>query len=161
MIYLHLFLISCLVFPATDIPPLNKKVLEYLQQVIGHQVGSGECWDLAAAALDYSGAHLDRSSQESIYVFGRAYDPMGEVAYPGDIMQFKGVKLEYEKDNMIVLESMPHHTAIIYEVLGDRHFRIAHQNTRFSGRKVGVSTLHLDHVQSGTILFYRPVSGPQ
>lgn len=138
------------------IPNLNKKVVEYVDLVIGKKVDRGECWDLAAAALDHAGAYLDRSSQKTIYIFGKTLNPKKDTIYPGDIIQIENVKLEYTSGNMIYTETMSHHTAIIYEVIDKDHFRIAHQNTSFSGKKVGISELNMEHIEKGKVIFYRP-----
>lgn len=137
-------------------PETNKKVVEYVDAVIGHKVGRGECWDLASAALDHAGAYLDRSNQLNIYVFGKKLNPDKDKIYPGDILQFENVKMEYTVGDMIYTETMTHHTAIIYEMLKNNTYRIAHQNTNFSGRKVGLSELKMESITSGTITFYRP-----
>ncbi len=142
----------------SGIPKLNKKMVEYIDKVIGRQVDRGECWDLAAAALDYSGAYLDRTDEKNIYKFGKAINPLKEDVFPGDIIQFENVTLQYETSNAVYTENMPHHTAIVYKVMGPGHFQIAHQNTSFSGRKVGLSELNLSDVNKGKLIFYRPVA---
>ena len=152
-IYLIIFLFSW----NTDIPILNAKVIEYVDSVIGKKVNRGECWDLAAAALDHAGAYLDRSSQKSIYIFGRELNPKKDEIFEGDIIQLENVKLEYEHDNAIYTENMIHHTAIIYKVLDESTYKIAHQNTSFSGKRVGISKLNIKHIKKGKITFYRPV----
>jgi hypothetical protein len=145
-----------LLFISDEIPSLNLKVVKYVESVIGEKVGRGECWDLASGALDYAGAFLDKSSEKSIYVFGKKLNPETDEIFPGDILQIENVKMEYTKDNTIYTENMTHHTAIIFGVIKKGHYRIAHQNTSFSGRKVGISELNLDHVKKGKIIFYRP-----
>lgn len=140
----------------SSIPNLNSKVIEYVDSVIGKQVDRGECWDLAAAALDHAGAYLDRSNYKNINVFGKVLNPKKDTIYPGDIIQIENAKLVYSKENGIYTETMPHHTAIVYEVIEKNHFKIAHQNTSFSGRKVGISELNMDHLKKGKITFYRP-----
>lgn len=137
-------------------PNLNARIIEYVNTVIGKQVARGECWDLAAASLDYAGAYLDRSSQKSIYVFGKVINPKKDKIFPGDIVQIENVKIEYSKGNMIYTENMIHHTAIIYEVLDVDIYNIAHQNTSFSGKKVGISELNLRNIKKGELTFYRP-----
>lgn len=159
----HLFIttvILCVFTSLTssnNIPQLNQKVKEYIGTVIGKKVDRGECWDLAAAALDYAGAYLDRSSEKNLYVFGDRINYKKDQIYPGDIIQFENVELEYKKDYTIYTENMPHHTAIIYEVLGEGHYKIAHQNTSFSGKKVGISELKMSNVKKGEMIFYRPI----
>lgn len=151
-----LSLLIALFLTNPGIPDLNNKVVRYVDSVMGKQVDRGECWDLAAAALDYAGAYLDRSSQKSIYVFGKKINPSMEDIFPGDIIQIENVQLEYSDEDMIYTENMSHHTAVIYEVLSKGHFKIAHQNTSFSGRKVGISELNMETVKKGKIIFYRP-----
>ncbi|MCG8307952.1 MAG: hypothetical protein MI975_11220 [Cytophagales bacterium] len=151
---LLLFISLNLLTPA--VPAINKKVIEYVNTVIGKKVARGECWDLAAAALEYAGAYLDRSNQKNIYVFGKELNPNQDNIYPGDIIQIEDVKMEYTKGNMIYTETMRHHTAIIYEIVEKNVFKIAHQNTSFSGKKVGISNFDLNTVQQGTVIFYRP-----
>lgn len=145
-----------LLINSNTVPGINKKVVEYVDTVIGKKVDRGECWDLAAAALDYAGAYLDRSSKSSIYIFGKVIDPKKESVYPGDIIQIENMKLEYSKGNMVFTETMTHHTAIIYSVEGNNIYKIAHQNTSFSGKKVGISELNMINVKKGNIIFYRP-----
>ena len=152
-------IIPLIVFAITataDIPDTNAKILEFVNTVVGKQVGRGECWDLAAAALDYSGAYLDRTNQKNIYIFGKEYNPKKDKVYPGDIIQIENLKIEYTKENMIITESMTHHTAIIYEVVDTDLYKIAHQNNNFSGRKVGISELRMNDIKKGTVTFYRP-----
>ena len=55
-------------------------------------------------------------------------------------------------------ESMEHHTAIIYQVNGTGDYTLAHQNTAFTGQKVGTSHLNLKDVITGTFQIYRPVN---
>lgn len=154
---MKLIIISLVLFlNSNTVPGINKKVVEYVDTVIGKKVDRGECWDLAAAALDYAGAYLDRSSKSSIYIFGKVIDPKKESVYPGDIIQIENMKLEYSKGNMVFTETMTHHTAIIYSVEGNDIYKIAHQNTSFSGKKVGISELNMSNVKKGNIIFYRP-----
>ncbi len=151
-----LFLFILFISYDKSIPILNQNVIEYVDTVIGKKVMRGECWDLAAAALDHAGAYLDRRSQKSIYVFGKKLNPKSDEIFPGDIIQIENVKLKYIKDDGIYTETMTHHTAIIYKVLGTGQFKIAHQNTSFSGKKVGISDFNMEYIEKGRIIFYRP-----
>ena len=76
---------------------------------------------------------------------------------PGDIIQFKNVKIRYQITNTTYTEFMKQHTAIVYKIKRKNVFTIAHQNTEFSGRKVGLSDLNLAHVVKGDVKIYRPV----
>ena len=143
--------------PINDIPPLNKKIIEYVNQVIGTQVGRGECWDLAAESLAYSGAYFDRSTKKSILIYGRKINPNKNEIFPGDIIQFEKVTIKYSINNITYTNQMPHHTAIVYKVNSKGDYDIAHQNTSFSSRKVGISKLKLMHIENGECKFYRPL----
>jgi hypothetical protein len=133
-------------------PPLNKEIVTYVRSVIGKQVDRGECWDLANQALIRSKAKWD-----GLYQYGNKVDPKKDQIYPGDIIQFENVQVKYKIDNSIYTETMDHHTAIVYKVLDKGKYEIAHQNTGFSGRTVGVSTLDLSQVTKGKLKFYRPM----
>ena len=115
------------------------------------KVGRGECWDLAAEALDHAGASWDHK-----YAFGTVVNPEKEVVFPGDIVQFENVLTRDKSGNVAREEKMPKHTAIIYRVIDKGVYDIAHQNTDITGRKVGLSRFVLDHVVRGTVTVYRP-----
>ncbi len=140
-----------------NIPPLNEAIVKYAGSVIGKQVGRGECWDLADEALVSNQAQFDKRTKKTLYIFGREYKPGKEPIYPGDIIQFKNVVVSYRKGNMIMKEEYGHHTAIVYDVLGAGHLKLAHQNTGFSGKKVGLSEFRLEDVKKGKMQFYRPI----
>ena len=150
----YLFLIVFLFFSFTgeEIPKLNKRIVDYVQTVIGKQVDRGECWDLAYQALNRNNAEWDGQ-----FKYGKRLNPDKDRIFPGDIIQFKNVKISYSIGQMIYKEQMDQHTAIIYKVKGKNIFDIAHQNNSFSGRKVGVSTLDLKNIVRGKIFIYRPV----
>jgi hypothetical protein len=139
-------------FPCDTIPELNQKILELVDMQIGKTVGNGECWDLAALVLNQNGTKWDGA-----YKFGRKVNPKKECIYPGDIIQFEGVKIRYVKGRTVFTETMAHHTAIIREVKGKGIFILAHQNTAFSGRKVGLSVIDLSTIISGKYQVFRPV----
>jgi len=138
-------------FPCDSIPELNRAILEQVKEQIGKQVGRGECWDLAAMALKATGARWD-----GMYRFGRKVDPEKECVYPGDMIQFEGVRVRYTQGRATYTESMQHHTAVIAEVKGKGVFVLAHQNTGTSGRKVGLSDLDLKTIIKGRYTIFRP-----
>ena len=152
---LFLLLISLLIttniFAQNKIPELNKKILKYVKSVKGKKVDRGECWDLAYQALNRVDADWDKA-----FVYGDLIDPLKDKVYPGDLIQFKNVKTRFTEGNTTYTSSMGQHTAIVYKVLDKGVYKIAHQNTQFSGRKVGVNTFNLNHVIQGDIYFYRP-----
>ncbi|MBK7084854.1 MAG: hypothetical protein IPH53_09375 [Flavobacteriales bacterium] len=136
---------------ADSLPPLNKGVLTFVRSQVNKRVGRGECWDLAAAALDVVKARWDGA-----YFFGRPVDPRTEVILPGDIVQFEGVEVLYEEEGITTRQRMPHHTAVIYEAHGEGRYTLAHQNFGPAGRKVGLSEWSTAHVVKGKYTFFRP-----
>ncbi|HCX22624.1 MAG: hypothetical protein CMB80_16070 [Flammeovirgaceae bacterium] len=140
-----------------DLPPLNAKIVDYVNSVMGKKVDRGECWDLAAGALAYSNAYFDRSSQKTVLIYGRLLDYKKEEVLPGDLIQFKNVELKYKKGNVSYTESMAQHTAIVYKVNGSLDYEIAHQNTGEWGKKVGVSNFNLNNMTKGKVMIYRPI----
>ncbi|MBI9055406.1 MAG: hypothetical protein JEY96_16405 [Bacteroidales bacterium] len=132
-------------------PDLNKQIHKYVKSVIGKKVDRGECWDLANQALILINADWDKR-----YIYGTAIDPSNEEVFPGDLIQFENIKIRYTEENTTYTELMMHHTAVVYKVLGNGIFEIAHQNTEFSGKRVGISALNLNYIISGDIYFYRP-----
>lgn len=134
-----------------NIPDLNKEIIKYVKSVVGKKVDRGECWDLANQALKLINADWDKA-----YVYGDALDIKKDEIFPGDLIQFENVKTKWTEGNATYTEIMTHHTAIVYKVIDKGIYEIAHQNTQFSGRKVGISELNLNHVTEGDIFFYRP-----
>lgn len=133
------------------IPELNQQIVEYVKTVIGKKVDRGECWDLAYQALKRVDADWDKA-----FVYGNPVDPKKDKIFPGDLIQFENIVVKYQQGNTFYTETMGQHTAIVYEVKKKGVFEIAHQNTQFSGRKVGLSTLDINTVVEGNMFFYRP-----
>ena len=134
-----------------NIPELNKQIHKYVKSVIGKKVDRGECWDLANQSLIFIDADWDKR-----YIYGNSINPDSEEIFPGDLIQFENIKIRYSEGNTTYTELMTHHTAIVYKVIENDIFEIAHQNTEFSGKKVGLSKLNLNHIIQGEIFFYRP-----
>jgi hypothetical protein len=135
-----------------SIPELNRHIIEYTEAHKGKKIGRGQCWDFAAAALNEVHARWD-----GLYGFGERTDPKTECVYPGDIIQFEGVRVEYTTENRRWREEMSHHTAIIYKVRSDHEFDLIHQNFGPQGKKVGVTHLDLNNITKGEYTIYRPV----
>ncbi|MCI5058451.1 MAG: hypothetical protein MRY83_20230 [Flavobacteriales bacterium] len=150
-IFLHLMMVFSFAQDCDNIPVLNEKIVGYVKDNMGKKVDRGECWDVAAGALNQYDAKWDKA-----YKFGKKVDPKSECIFPGDIIQFEGVRIDYKKDGMVYWETMGHHTAIVYEVKAKGDYVIAAQNTKTSGRKVGVSDLKLDQITKGKYTFFRP-----
>lgn len=158
-ISLILLLLSLSLSPA-KLPELNAKVIDFVNKNMGKKVDRGECWDLAVGALAHANAYFDRSSIKTATIYGKELDPEKDEILPGDLIQFKKVKMKWQEGNKIYESSlgMPDHTAIVYKVNGKGDYEIAHQNTAEFGKKVGVNNFRLDRVTKGKMYFYRPVA---
>jgi hypothetical protein len=135
---------------------INDCIMSYVNSVMGKTVGRGECWDLAQEALDGCGADWNRP-----WIFGTLLDPDKDTVKPGDIIQFKSVKLvEKFPDGGTKWQvfGAPDHTAVISAVQGLRQYTLAHQNTE-GKRFVIVSSVNLNLMTSGRYRIYRPVAG--
>ena len=130
------------------IPPLNKKIIEYVNQVKGKKVDRGECWDLLNKSLEYSEAVWEPS-----LVYGKEINPKKDIVYPGDMIQLYNVKISTLDETEW---SLIQHSAIIYNVIERGVYEIAHQNVN-NVKKVIISNLDLSTVKKGKIKFYRPV----
>jgi hypothetical protein len=151
-ILLASFMVSQVLVAQDSIPSANAEIIKYVSTVIGKKVDRGECWDIANQALTRINAKWDKK-----FVYGRLLNPKTEVIFPGDIIQFKNVMFEYTLPNGKSQETMKQHTAIVYRVIAPGEFELAHQNTGFSGRKMGLSTMNLKNLKKGKIFIYRPV----
>lgn len=125
---------------------VGSKIIQFCDTHTGKKVGRGECWDLAKYALDYAGAKWSAP-----FNFGRILST-GEEVMPGDIIQFKNVKIV---DGSRVTR-MTQHTAIIYAVNGPLKFIVAEQNVD-GKRKVFRNEIDLSKMTSGKYTIYRPV----
>ena len=152
------FLLVTFISTPQELPPLNQKVVEYVNSVRGKRVDRGECWDLAFRALEYSGSYFDRSSKKTINVYGRLIDPDKEDVLPGDLMQFEGVKMQWKIRYTTFSAEMQHHTAIVHSVNGPGDYQIAHQNTQQWGKRVDINQFKMDRVTKGKIFIYRPIA---
>lgn len=135
------------VIPQNNLPLTNKKIIEFCDTKLKKKVGNGECWDLANYALQYANAKWSPP-----YEFGVKINYKTDLVLPGDIIQFEKVKIELGNG---YTEKMPHHTAIVYQVLGPNKYLIAHQN--LSGvKKVNKTELDLNLMTKGSVTFFRP-----
>lgn len=137
--------------PCDDIPSLNTQIVTYVRDHLNRKVGRGECWDLAADALN-----THHAVWNGRYEFGSQVDYKNECVYPGDIIQFENVIVESHSGNSYLTESMSHHTAIIYAVSAPGQFTLAHQNYGKGPKKVGLTLLNIQNITRGKITIYRP-----
>ena len=137
-------------FPCDSIPPLNKKIVAFVSANLNKKVGRGECWDLAATPLN-----AYKAKWNGKFTYGRLLNSKSECIYPGDIIQFENVVIETVSPGGKMIERMPQHTAIVYQVHAPRDYTIAHQNYGNS-KKVILTSLKLDAITSGKAMLYRP-----
>lgn len=134
---------------------LNNRVIAFVNRVMGTTVGRGECWDLAQQALDQNLADWTRPT-----TFGLLLNPDTTEIKAGDIIQFRNLKTtEHLPGGVTKWETFgaPDHTAVVYKVLGKKHFTLAHQNIG-GKRSVVKSDVNLTNVTAGKYWIYRPVA---
>ena len=136
--------------PCDSIPTLNQNIIAFVKASMNKKVGTGECWDLAAEALNKNRAKWDRR-----YTYGTKVDYKTECVYPGDIIQFERVYIEFRIEGGMMKNEMPHHTAVIYEVKSPGNFIIAHQNYN-NKKKVVLTPLKMETIKRGKATIYRP-----
>jgi len=145
---LFLILISNQVL-AQDTLPINERIVQYCENHLNKKVDTGECWDLANAALNTVDAKWNPP-----YNFGTELNLKTEKIKPGDIVQFEKVK--FVKANG-AWSYFPHHTAIVYKLLDNETIQVVHQN--YDGvRKVKTFEFKLENKTEGDLKFYRAVS---
>lgn len=135
---------------------LNKNILSFAQSSSNKTIGRGECWDLAAQALDLYQADWARP-----FFFGRPFNPKTEQVFPGDILQMYSLKLVTRLPNGSVRTEyfgLPQHTAVVEKVIASNTYLMLNQNV--AGKRYVVRTvLDLNKLVSGKIDFYRPQPG--
>ncbi len=146
-----LFLISFFLFfsfatNAQEPSAIAKKILAFCDLNKGKKVGKGECWDLAKEALNNAGA-----TWTPPYLFGKELGKK-EALKAGDIIQFEKVNVEYPDGSW---KELPHHTAIVYNVIAGTKFTMAEQNAN-GKRFVIFSEIDLSYVKKGKYTVYRP-----
>lgn len=131
---------------AQNIPDFNKKIIEYVNSVMGKKVDRGECWDLVAKAMNYSEAKWTPPTD-----FGKILNYEKDEVMEGDIIFFNKVTIKFEN----AIQNYPHHYAVIYKVLEKGKYQIAEQNNN-GIKKVVISDLYIKYKTKGTIKIYRP-----
>jgi hypothetical protein len=146
-----LFISSYTLAQCDSVSALNAQIVDLAGKKLGKKVDRGECWDLAKYVLDETGANWD-----GLYKFGRPLKK-GECIMPGDIIQFEKLKTVAQSNGVKTSEMFPHHTAIIYEVKSADEIVLIHQNTGYTGKKVGTSTFKFSTIATGKYIIYRPI----
>jgi hypothetical protein len=136
--------------PCDAVPTLNKSIITFVNSNLHKKVGRGECWDLAAQALNTNKAKWDGK-----YSYGTKVDYKTECVYPGDIIQFDRVMMEFKMNGEVMKGEMAHHTAVIYEVKSPGDYTIAHQNYN-NKRQVVLTPLNMENIKRGKTMIYRP-----
>lgn len=113
------------------IPSANTAVLEYVDSVLGKQVGTGECADLVFNAQFYVKEKGIKSSSKSKRVL------------PGDYIYFNQAKFS----NGL---SFPKHSGVVYELKTQKQFVIAHQNHN-GNKTVQLLEIDLNQLVSGSV----------
>lgn len=153
LIFLFSLIIStCALAQCDSVSPLNAQIVDLAGKKLGKKVDRGECWDLAKYVLDETGAKWD-----GMLKFGRPLKK-GECIMPGDIIQFEKLKTVGQVNGVKTTETFPQHTAIVYEVKSADEIVLIHQNTGYTGKKVGKSTFKFSTITSGKYVIYRPVA---
>lgn len=134
-----------------SIPELNKKIIAFIKTKIKKKVGNGQCWTLAQQALNSVDAKWD-----GLYVYGNLLNPKTDCIYPGDIIQFEKIKIEYTNGNGWYQEEMGHHTAIIYKVNAKGNYDLADQNFGKGRKRVGITNHEIKNITQGEFFIYRP-----
>jgi len=124
---------------------VNRRVLDFATSNIGRKVGNGECWTLAAEALDYAGAQ-----PPNLYNFGQKISL--RQLRPGDVLQFRTAR--FEEANYWAQLGAPDHTAIVYSTKGAKTF-ILHQN--FGKKIVTILDINFENMVSGNVQAYRAI----
>jgi hypothetical protein len=153
-----------------ELPPLNRKVVEYARGCLGEKVGDGQCTALASSALRAAGARrFPFGGTGGDYVWGREVVSFRE-ALPGDLLQFRDAvfrgKTWVARTRWVSWrQTYPHHTAVVSEVRDrGKVVVILHQNVGPDGATAGEkqvvteTTLRTDSLQKGGhVWIYRPV----
>jgi hypothetical protein len=154
---------------------LGERIVQFCRENEGKEVGAGNCYALAAKALNAAGArprslNADYPEKED-YVWGKLvmYHEATETGLKregkykdiqlGDVIQFRDTTFEGNRPNGKgkYTVTAPHHTAIVYAVENDgKVVKIYQQNDR--GKKfVTEGSLILDDLKKGWIRVYRPI----
>lgn len=133
---------------AANVPPLNRKVVEFCRAHFDQKVGAGECSQLATLSLEAATA-----KRQGIYTWGRELDDR-EPLMPGDCLQLELVEMKAPGFS----RGFHHHTAVVEEVRPDA-IVVLHQNVRPKGQIVQRDTWPKAAFKGGNAIAYRPTDG--
>lgn len=149
---------------------LGEKIVQFCKDRVGRAVGDGECGTLAQEALAAAGAKgLGKDHPgPGDYVWGelvfvvevkdgkRVREPAKVTAQPGDVIQYRDVRLPSTHRGRSVEFLTPHHTAVVGEVKRNGDLVVYEQNVGGT-REVVRSTISPNGLKTGWLRVYRPV----
>jgi hypothetical protein len=152
--------------PAT----VGDKVAAFAAEQKGKKVGSGQCADLATAALKAAGAkgRGEDSPNKDDYTWGELVytqeaTPAGPKVTgkraeikPGDVIQFRDTKWVTRSGNVIKARFAPHHTAVVGKVQNKGALLEVYEQNNNGRLVVEKGTLQLSALAEGWIRVYRP-----
>ena len=142
---------------------LNRAVLNFSANSIGHGFPPGECTDFVSAAL--AGAHARGFSDprhDGNYVWGNLITTVTSASAslasvrPGDIIQMRNVSFRWTVPNGWRSSTFGHHTAVVSAIAADGHSLCIYQQNAPIGSKVNQSYYPVYGMQDGTMWIYRP-----
>jgi hypothetical protein len=148
---------------------LNQKVLDFSRKNLGKQVGDGDCFTFAAAALKAAGAKLGfkHSPGPGDAVWGALVYTLelknralvenkakGQRVQPGDIIQFRDTTFAGAGYSLSAFQ----HSAVVVAVgAGGKDLTVLHQN--WNDKKTVQQTLfRLKDLKKGWVRVYRPLA---
>jgi hypothetical protein len=148
---------------------LNQKVLDFSRENIGKQVGDGECFTFAAAALKAAGAKLDFKHHpgpgdavwgDRVYTLEVKNGALvenkakGQRVQPGDIIQFRDTTFAGADYSLSAVQ----HSAVVSAVGADgKELTVLHQNWN-DKRTVQQTVFRLKDLKKGWVRIYRPLA---
>jgi hypothetical protein len=127
---------------AANVPPLNRKVIEFCAQNVGKQVGLGSHHDLAVEALAAAGAR-----RTAVYAHGRKLGAL-DSPLPGDVIRIEDARFRGNGRWRIIGNG----TAIVETVQSPTVLAALHQKDKAVAR----TTFRLHEKQDVEIAIYRP-----
>jgi hypothetical protein len=150
-----------------DIPIVNQRLLAYASAQIGKRVAGGQCAGLVNEGLRIAKAKPYGSwadwPTEGDYVWGdriTVVDPENtniNQVKPGDILQYRNVRIVSKTGNSTRSFSAPQHTAIVESVDPQTNQVTVLQQNFNNNQKVTRDPLTIRGIRAGTIYVYRPV----
>ncbi len=123
------------------------RIVQFVKDNLGNQVGNGECWTLANEA--FKNANIKRPGKD-LRVWGRLVDHTKEELQPGDIVELNGAVFGNG------MKFYGNHTSVVVAADKRGNFTVMEQNIN-GKRFVQQRTYQLSDLKSGSLKFYRYV----